>query len=541
MKNRIGIFILVFFLLIAKLSISCTNFIVTKGASKDGSTMLFYTCDGQFLYHLKYYPVRDYKPGDSTEYRNWRTGISGKIKDARHTFATLGFQMNEYQVSIGETTFTGREELINKSKFLQYFDLMHIALQRAKTARQAVEVMTRIVDTYGYGSEGESFSITDPNQAWILEMIGTGNGGKGAVWVALKIPDGMVCAHANMSIIGEFPLDDPENCVYSKNVISFAIEKGYYDPGSGRPFRFNEVYNPINPNKLKYCETRVWRLFSKAAPSLNLSSDYCRGIRGAKRYPLWIKPDKKLSLKDVINIVRDHYEGTSFDMTKGLEAGPFGTPKRNSPLSWQLDSVKYSWERPISIYYASFSFIAQSRSWLPNPLGGIVWFGEDDNYTTCYVPLYCGINKIPQCFSNGDIKTFSWDCAWWVFNFVSNYANLKYSYMIKDIQKVQNELENKFIAHQDSVEKIAVNLYNNNNNEALTKFLTDYSLSQSKIVLKKWTKLSYNLISKYNDGFVKKNNSRYGKNVGYPDEWERKIIKAEPNKFKIPIRNDDNK
>ncbi len=509
----------------------CTNLLVTKGASKDGSAFLVYTNDGEWLYKPSVTPAEDHTPGDSL------TIGRGKISQVAHTYAVIGFQMNEFQLAVGETTFTGREELWNHSKFLKYWHLMSLALQRAKTAREAVEVITSLVAQYGYGSEGESFSLVDPNEAWILEMIGTGEGGEGAIWVARRIPDGFISAHANMARIGEFPLDDPDNCLYSKNVISFAVEKGYYDPGSGEPFRFNEVYNPPSPDRLKYCESRVWSMFRRAAPSLNLSPDYCRGIKGAKRYPLWIKPDEKLGLEDVFALVRDHYEGTPFDMTKGLAAGPFGTPNRWRPLTWEDDqNNSYSWERPVSTYNTAFSFVAQLRSWLPDDIGGICWFGPDDTYFTCYVPFYAGITQIPEPYSIGDINHYSRQSMWWTFNFVSNYANLKYSYMIKDIRKVQSELETKMIAQQDSVAKAALRL----TPLWRSKMLTDYTALLAEEVHQRWLDLGDELITKYNDGYVKDANGRI-KSVGYPKEWTDEMIRLYPEKYRIPDWNKENK
>ncbi len=516
-------------------SFSCTNLIVTKGASSDGSTMLVYTNDGEWLYRLDRTPAKDHAPGDSVEFTS-RFGAQGKISQVQHTYALIGFQMNEHQVAIGETTFTGREELWNKSKFLEYWHLMFMALERAKTAREGVGIITDLVEKYGYGSEGESFSIIDPNEAWILEIVGTGNEGEGAVWVAVKIPDGYISAHANMARIGEFPLNDPDNCLYSANVISFAVEKGYYDPASNEPFRFNEAYNPSSPDRLKYCESRVWSLFTRSAPSMSLSPDYHRGIQGAERYPLWIKPDNKLSLRDVMALIRDHYEGTPYDMTKGIDAGPFGNPNRWRPLSWEKNDREYSWERPISTYNTAFSYIAQCRSWLPDPLGGIVWFGVDDTYFTCYVPIYCGVDEIPEPFANGDIQKFSWESAWWVFNFVSNFANIKYSYMIEDIRKVQSELENKFINDQDSVEVNSKNL----DEEQMKKFLTNYSLTQGNYTHQRWIELGEYLVTKYNDGYVKDDQGNL-REVGYPDAWKNKMMNIEADKFLIPEGEMDNK
>lgn len=515
----------------------CTNLIVTKGASADGSAFLVYTNDGEWLYRLSNEPAADHAPGDSLTFRSGRNHVEGKIHQVPHTYAIVGFQMNEHQLAVGETTFTGREELWNHSKYLQYWHLMRLALQRAKTAREGVEVMTSLVEQYGYGSEGESFSLVDPNEAWLLEMVGTGDGEEGAVWVAVKIPDGMISAHANMSRIGEFPMDDPENCMYSDNVISFAVEKGYYDPDSGEPFRFNDVYNPSTPDRLKYCESRVWSLFRRAAPSDNFSSDYNRGVQGAERYPLWITPDKKLSLEDVMALVRDHYEGTEMDMTKGVDAGPFGTPNRWRPLYWDdKEGNRHSWERPISSYNTCFSFIGQMRSWLPDDVGGICWFGVDDTYFTCYVPIFVGNTSVPEPFTKGDINKFSWDSMWWVFNFVSNFANVKYSYMIDDIQKVQSELECEMIHQQDSMVMVVKNLPKNERVEQLTAFSNHWGNK----VHDRWIGLGEYLLTKYNDGYVKDENGKINE-VGYPDAWMDQMNSLYPEKFTIPQWNQDKK
>jgi len=513
-------------------SMACTSILISKGASKDGSVMITYSCDGEFLAHLSYIPAMDHSPGEFIEIKGWNGKLRGKIKQVAHTYAVVGL-MNEYQLAIGETTFDGREELQNPKGLLHYWTLMNLALQRAKSAREAIRVMADLVEEYGYASTGESFSIADPNEVWIMEMIGTGPGGKGAVWVARRIPDGYICAHANMSRIGEFPKDDPDNCLYSKNVISFAIKKGYYDPKSGRPFSFHDAYDPVTPAKLRYCAARVWSIFRRSAPSMNLSPDFQRGVEGADPYPLWIKPDRKLSLKDVMNLMRDHYEGTPFDMTKGMDAGPFGTPNRWRPLTWEIDSVEYVWERPISTQQTAFSFVSQSRPWLADPVGGVFWYGMDDTYTTCYVPLYCGITEIPESYTIGSLGKFSWDSAWWVFNFVANIANLKYSYMIKDIQNVQEELEGNLIALQPVIDRVALQLYESDI-ELMKRFLTDYSVTHAERVVKRWKQLGEFLLTKYNDGYVKDEKGR-PRSVGYPEEWLRDILKVRGNHFKLPV------
>lgn len=516
----------------------CSSFLVTKGASKDGSVMITYTCDGEFLPHLEYVPAQDHKPEEFIEILDRGGKLKGKVKQVPHTYAVVGL-MNEHQLAIGETTFGGRNELRNPEGLLHYFTLMEIALQRARTAREAIKVMASLVEEYGYASSGESFSIADTKEAWIMEMIGPGPGGKGANWVALRIPDGYISAHANMSRIGEFPLNDPENCLYSENVVSFAEKKGYYDRKSGKPFSFRYAYDPPKPPSLRTCAARVWSMFRRSAPSLNLSPDFQRGVEGTKPYPLWIKPDKKLSLHDVMNIMRDHYEGTPFDMTKGVDAGAFGCPVRCRGLTWKVDGVEYSWERPISTQQTAFSFISQSRDWLPNAIGGVYWYGWDDTYTTCYVPLYCCIQDIPGSFTRGDIQEFSWDSAWWVFNFVANYANLKYSYMVKDIQKVQAALEGQFISLQPAIEKTAVDLYKKDP-ELLVQYLTNYSVTQGEMVVKRWIELGEFLLTKYNDGYVKNERGR-PRGVGYPSEWLREVLKSKPEQFKLPTWGDEKK
>ncbi|UCH84697.1 MAG: C69 family dipeptidase [Candidatus Latescibacterota bacterium] len=511
-------------------TLACTNLIVTKGATTDGSVTITYTCDGEFHPRMRYYPAADHEPDSVVEIKDWSGNVHGTVKQVPHTYAVV-YLMNEHQLVIGETTFGGREELENPDGLLHYWWLMRLALERAKTAREAIEVMTSLVAEYGYRSTGESFSIADPNEAWLMEMIGPGPGGEGAQWVAMRVPDGYVCAHANMSRIGEFPLDDPENCLYSENVISFAVDKGYYDPGTGEPFRFNHAYNPPHPEMLRYAATRVWSLFRRVAPSQNWSPDYHRGVPGAERYPLWIKPDKKISTADVFALMRDHYEGTEYDMTKGVDAGPFGSPNRWRPMTWDNDGATYSWERPISTQQTGFSYVSQSRSWLPDAVGGVLWYGVDDTYTTCYVPMYCGINEIPESFRTGSLGKFSWDSAWWVFNLTANYANLKYSHIIEDIQSVQTDLESTFFSLQPVVEKNALELAKKDPS-LLTRYLTDYSVGNAEMMVDRWRELCEFVICKYNDGYVKDEKGR-PQEVGYPETWLENVMSSRPNQFKL--------
>lgn len=513
---------------------ACTNLLVTKGASEDGSVMITYTCDGEFLPHLEHTPAADHSE-DSVDITDWQGNPRGRIKQVPHTYAVVDM-MNEHQLAISETTFDGREELEDSLGMLHYWDLISLALQRATTAREAITVMTDLVAAYGYRSTGESISLADTEEAWILEIIGMGPTGTGAVWVAVRVPDGFISAHANKARIGEFPLDDPKNCIYSENVISFAIEKGYYDPNSGEPFRFNEAYCPPTPSNQRYADARVWSIFRRAAPSLNLSSDYHRAVEGAEPYPLWIKPDEKISLSDVFALMRDHYEGTEIDMTRGVDAGPFGTPYRWRPMQWEVDSVTYAWERPISTQQTGFTFVSQSRGWLPDPIGGVYWYGVDDTWFTCYTPLYCGINAVPKSYTVGSLQKFSWDSAWWVFNFVSNYCNLKYSYMIQDIQKVQSAIENNFITMQPLIEKTALDIYKHNP-ELLTAYLTDYSVSHAEDVVVKWRELGEYLLTKYNDGYVKDEQGE-PQQAGYPQSWLETVLRERPEQFKLPVKQD---
>jgi dipeptidase len=512
---------------------ACTSILVTKGASQDGSVIITYACDGEFHPILRYSPAADYKPDEWLELKDWSGNVRGKIKQVEHTYAVVGL-MNEHQLVIGETTFDGRKELENPDGLLHYWDLMRLALQRAKTAREAIKVMTDLAAEYGYRSTGESISIADPHEAWILEIIGPGPGGKGAEWVALRVPDGYVSCHANKARIGEFPLNDPDNCLHSTNVISFAVEKGYYDLQSAQPFRYCAAYCPMTPKNCRYGDTRVWSILNRTAPSMNLSPDYHRAVDGAQAYPLWIKPDKKLSVADVFALMRDHYEGTDFDLTKGVDAGPYGTPLRCRPINWTVDGVEYAWERPVSTQQTGFSFVSQSRSWLPNAVGGVYWYGVDDAYTTCYIPLYCGINDLPESYTVGGLGKFSWDSAWWVFNFVANYANVRYVDMIQDIQSVQRELEGEFLALQPAVEKTAVELAVSDP-KLMTRYLTDYSVSRGELAVKRWRALGEHLLTKYNDGYVKDAKGE-PREQGYPEDWLRSILKLRPEQFRLKAK-----
>jgi len=541
-----------------QISLGCTNFLISKGATVDGSTMITYAADSHTLYgELYYQPAKDYPEGAMRDIIEWDTGkFLGRIPQVSHTYSVIG-NMNENQVAIGETTYGGREVLFKQSgAVMDYGSLIYVALQRAKTAREAIEVMTSLTEKYGYASEGESFSISDPNEVWIMEMIGKGEGEKGAVWVAQRVPDGYICGHANQARITTFPLDDQNNCLFAKDVVSFAREKGWFD-GKNKDFSFSDVYAPVDFEGARFSDARVYAGFNKVFSGMKQYEDYVMGNvkHGGEnnfptnRMPLWIKPDKKLNVQDVMGMMRDHFEGAPLDMTKDIGAGPFKLPYRWRPLTFKVDSVEYVNERAVSTQQTGFSFVAQSRSWLPNPIGGIFWFGVDDTYSTCYVPMYCGINEIPECFKvgNGDLLTFSETSAFWTFNMVSNFAYLRYDAMIPDIQKVQKNLESKFIAYTPSVDMAAQNLWNTGKKNETIAFLTDYSVNQANGMTREWKKLSQFLIVKYMDGNIKKEKDGVFERTdtgmppapnqpGYPDWWKKVIVDKTGDHLKATVK-----
>jgi len=529
---------------------ACTNFIISKGASTDGSTMITYAADSHVLFGELYYrPAKDYPVGTMYDVYEWDTGeYRGKIKQIPHTFSVVG-NMNEYSVSIGETTFGGREELIDTTAIMDYGSLIYVALQRSKTAREAIKVITDLVTEYGYYSSGESFSIADPNEVWILEMISKGAGkkdskgklikgsySKGAVWVAYKIPDGCISGHANHPRITTINFNDPENCIYAKDVITFARKQGYFT-GEDKDFSFSDTYAPLDFGGARFCEARVWAGFNKVNKDMGKYLDYAMGKNLKNRMPLWIKPDKKLSVHDVMEMMRDYYQGTEMDMTKDIGAGPYQSIVRWRPMTWKIDGQEYIHERAISTQQTGFSFVTQCRSWLPAPIGGILWFGVDDTYSTVYVPMYCGITKVPESFAvgNGSIMKFSPDAAFWVFNQVSNLAYTRYNAMIPEIQKKQRELELKYIDNTSIIDKAAVDLYNTNKEKGI-QYITDYSVNTGNSSVKEWQQLYYHLFAKFLDGNIKeKDGDKQNPKVnqpGYNEEYYRMIIKQNPEKFK---------
>ncbi len=534
---------------------ACTNFLFTKGATVDGSVMITYSADSHTLYGELYYkPAKDYPAGAMMDVYEWDTGKRlGKIPQVRHTYSVVG-NMNEHQVALGETTYGGREELWHQpTAIVDYGSMMYLAMQRASTAREAIQVMTDLVEKYGYYSEGESISVSDKNEAWIFEIIGKGANEKGAVWVARRIPDGYVCAHANQARITQFPLNDPENCIYSKDVITFARAKGWFD-GKDEEFSFSDTYAPVTFSGARACEGRVWAMFRRVNNNMEQYEAYAMGnvTKGkwgyaTNRMPLWIKPDKKVSVHDAMELMRDHYEGTKMDMNNTFSGGPFNCPYLWRPMYWTTDSVNYFVnERAVSTQQTGFVFVAQSRSWLPDPIGGIHWFGVDDTYTTVFSPMYCGILKVPHSFAegNGSMVEYSPTSAFWTFNFVSNWAYTKYDYMIKDIQKVQRELEFGVIDQIAKIDKEASAMYKTDKKKART-FLTNYSVKTGDGTVARWKQLGEYLLVKYMDGNVKKEKdgkfltNGTGQGVmpsqpGYPKWWLNEIIREHGDVLKAP-------
>lgn len=512
---------------------ACTNFLITRGASTDGSTMITYSADSHEFYgELYYFPPGVHAPGTTREVYDWNTGkFLGRIPEAPVTYSVVG-NMNEHQVAIGETTFGGRKELEGAKGVTDYGSLMYIALQRCKTAREAILLMGALANEHGYPSEGESFSVADPQEVWIFEIISKGPDELGAVWVARRVPDGMICAHANQARIRTFPLNDPANCLYSKDVISFARDKGWFT-GKDAEFSFADTYSPADFGAKRFCEGRVWAMFNRAAPSLKLSADYIKGVPGAEPLPLWIKPDRKLAVRDLMEFMRDYYQGTEFDMTKDVGAGPFGLPYRWRPLTWKVDGVEYFNERATSTQQTGFSFVSQMRSWLPDPIGGVHWFGLDDTFSTVYMPMYCGIRKAPcnVAVGTGSFKQFSWDSAWWMFNLVANWTYGRWSDMIQDVQVVQRQFEGEFLSRQPDVDAEALRLQKESPEKA-RDYLTAYSTGIAERVTARWKKLFEELFVKYLDGNVR-DTASVAQHPPYPEAWYRLIVKETGDKFKV--------
>ncbi len=548
---------------------ACTNFLVTKGASVRGSTMITYSADSHQLYgELYYWPARDYPIGSMLDVYEWDTRkYMGKIRQVAHTYSVVG-NMNEHQLAIGETTYTGNESLIDTTGIVDYGSLIYITLQRAKNAREAIKIMSDLVSEYGYASSGESFSIADPNEAWIFEIIGKGPGNKGAVWVARRIPDGYISGHANQSRIQTFPLatgkknsiainskdltrifDPLVECVYANDIIEFARTKKLFT-GKDQEFSFSDAFNPITFSGARFCEIRVWSFFKSVNDDMDQYFNYVSGHDLSKRMPLWIKPNRKISNYDMMNFMRDHLEGTPLDMRKDIGAGSFGLPYRWRPLEWKVsgdtNAPQYCNERATSSQQTGFVFVAECRNWLPDPIGGIFWFGVDDAATTVFNPMYCGITEVPECFrvGNGDMLTYSPTSAFWLFNMVANFCYMRYDLMSEDALKVQKQLESRYLSETATTDDGALNLYGKDEKQA-REYLTNYSLKIAQNTFDHWKGLSEYLLVKYIDGNIKKEKdgkferSSRGYPVmplqpGYSDAWKKSVIQDTGNKLLVP-------
>ena len=518
---------------------ACTNLIAGKKATIDGSTMITYAADSHTLFgFLDFYPAADHKPGDVRKIIDWDTGkYLGDIPEVAHTYKVVG-NINEHQVTVAESTWGGRHECEDTTGRIDYGSLIYIALQRSKTAREALKVMTDLVAQYGYCSEGESFSVGDPNEVWVLEMIGKGGKEKGAVWVAIRIPDDCISGHANQARIHKIPFKDKENCMYSKDVVSFARKMGWFN-GKDEDFDFSNTYCPADYGTLRGCDARAWSFFNRYKAGMDRYLPYLEGKKGAEIMPLYVKPDKLVSVRDMQNMMRDHFEGTPYDMTQDPGAkNYFNVPYRYRPMEFKVDSVTYSHERAIATQQTGFVFCTQMRSWLPDAIGGIIWFGVDDANTAVFVPMYCCINEVPDSYreGKGDLYTFDFDAAFWVNNLIANQCYHRYSQMIPDVRRVQQGIEDAFQAQQPQVEAKAAAIYKNNPADAI-EFLTNYSVNSAQDATHKYQDLAKYLFVKFLDGNIKKEKdgkferNPYGNPVqpkfgGYTQDYFETIVKG---------------
>ena len=521
---------------------ACSNLIVGKKASVDGSVLVSYNADDYGMFgHLCHYPAGTHPKGSMRQIYDWDSGVyHGEIEEAPVTYNVIG-NINEFQLSIGETTYGGREEMVDSTGILDYGSLIYVTLQRAKTAREAISVMTSLVEKYGYNSEGETFSICDPNEAWIMEMQGTGAGSKGVVWVALRIPDDAICAHANQSRIGKFNMKDKKNVLYSKNVISYARKMGWFN-GKDSEFSWKNTYAFPDFSGRRFCDARVWSFFNHYADDFDRYLPWALGKdKDAENMPLWIVPNRKLSVADVENGMRDHYEGTALALdTTSIGGGIYEMPYRPTPLTFTVDGKQYFNERPISTQQTAFTFVSQLRSWLPREIGGVLWFGNDDANMVAYTPVYCGNTVQPACYNTkgADAVTFSSDNAFWLCNMVSNMVYPRYSQLFPELKAVRDSLETSYFANQTSIEKQAADLYKTDKAAAL-KLLNNYSNTKADEMLVSWKRLATRIIVKYNDMAVKK--EKDGKLLqsvtrpGYPISFGRKLVKETGDWYAVPV------
>ncbi len=541
MHKRTLLFLIVFSCIDA---MACTNLIVGRKASADGSVMITYSADdyGSFGY-LHFYPAGDHAPGTMRPLYDYETNnYLGEIPEAPHTYGVIG-QINEHQLSVMETTFGGREELTDTTGLLDYGSLMYLTLQRARTAREGIDVWTKLVDTYGYRSEGESITLADPNEVWVLELIGKGPGRKGAVWVARRLPDDCITGHANQARITRFPLKDKQNCLYSKDVIKFAREKGYFS-GKDAEFSFRDAYAPNDFSARRICEARVWSFFNRFCDGMERYLPYALGIENdVEEMPWCIRPDRLVSLNDLKMAMRDHYEGTPMDMTSDVGAGPYEAPYRPTPLFFEVDSVNYFNERPISTQQTAVTYLAQLRSWLPAHIGGVLWVGFDDANMVPYAPVYCCSTRCPEAYAEqtADAFTFSTKSAYWVQNALSNFVYPRYSQLFPEVQTARDRLDAELEGLQAKMDAEAAAM----TTEEAVQHLTAYTARTSALMMNRWRQLFERLIVKYNDmtekpeenGLFKK--TAGGEHVpvirpGYPERFRRIIVEKTGNRYRKP-------
>lgn len=527
-------------------AMACTNLIVGKKASKDGSVIISYSCDSYGAFGaLQVIPAADHPAGTMHPIYHYETNnYLGEIPEVAHTYGVVGL-MNEFQLTIHETTFGGREELADTiTGLIDYGSLMTITLQRAKNAREAIRIMGELVETYGYESEGESFTIADPNEVWVMDMIGKGPGRKGAVWAAVRVPDDCICAHANQSRVRQFPLKDKENAIYAKDVIKFAREKGFFN-GKDADFSFSEAYAPTSFGSQRYCEARVWSYFNRwAAEDMMPYLSYAKGETSDNPMPLYVKPKQPLSVQDVKDMMRDHYEGTPLALTEDIGMGAWEMPYRPTPLSFEVDGKKYFNERPISTQQTSHVYVSQMRSWLPNHIGGVVWFGNDDTNMVPLTPIYCCTTSAPECYAKttADAFHFSTRSAYWVQNWVSNMVYLRYNVLFPELQAVRDRLEADYNSLQPEVESKAAGM----SQADAIRHLSAYSHRTAAAMLDEWNQLAQLIIVKYNDMSTKRQdkNGQYEKTPGgeprpverpgYPENFKRQIIQQTGSRYQLP-------
>ena len=512
-------------------ALACTNFIITKGASTDGSVMVSYSADSHQLYGCLYkHNATKYKAGAMLAVNEWDTGkYLGDIPQVAQTYSTLS-NMNEHGLIITETTYGGRHELYNPEGIIDYGSLIYITLQRAKTAREAIDTIVTLANTYGYASEGESFSIGDKNEAWIMELIGKGPGKKGIVWVARRVPDGYISGHANQARITTFPLNDPENTLYAEDVISLAREKGYFN-GKDEEFSFADAYAPLDFSAMRGCDARIWSFFRMFAEGMDQYLDYAMGHNPANRLPLWVKPTHKLSPKQVFDAMRDHYEGTPLDMTTDIGAGGHALPYRWRPMNFEVDGKTYVNERAIATQQTGFWMVGQARQ----DKTSILWFGTDDAATSPLTPIYVNTTEAPECLreGNGTMLKYSDTSMFWITNRVTQFAYLRYDLIGKKVRKFIDEWENKAF---DLVEHIDIALANTPSAKKKAKIATEFSTSTAQSLFDIWVNLDKYLMVKYIDGNVKGEDENgfmdngNGKDIpgkieqpGYTEKWKRAV------------------